>query len=127
MGPARYRWTTADCSAKWKELFAKLDVYMNINDDIINHLFDEVMHKYCCMSVGQRRTTYVQEIKRETQEAHRRQIKIKASDKYLSKCDFNLIMADTSKHKQVSHLILLSERHANKNYIDSTLFTHDQL
>ena len=36
-------------------------------------------------------------------------------------------MADTSKHKQVSHLRLLTERHANKNYLDSTLFTQDQL
>ena len=89
----------------------------------MTQLLDEVLQKYCSMSVNQLCKTYMETFRKEKEEAHRKQIKIRKDD-YATKCDFNFIM---SHNRKVSHYRLQSELMNNITYFDSRLFTKDQI
>ena len=118
-----------DIGQTWKSLFHsedETDATDRIDTDVAEILLGEVLHKYCSMSINQLRKTYVQELKKEKEEAHRKQIKIKG-DKYSTKCDYQFLLNDTSRNKERTDLRLKSELKGNASYLDCPLFTKPQL
>ena len=93
-------------AGSWEDIFSQACIKLHSDADLntidknrITQLLDEVLEKYCSMSVNQLRKTYMETFRKEKEEAHRKQIKIRKDD-YATKCDFNFIMSHNMK---VSH------------------------
>ncbi|CAC5389966.1 unnamed protein product [Mytilus coruscus] len=87
--------------------------------DTCKKLLSEVLSKYCIMSLGQLRKTYLKEAQTIKTEAHRKQIKMRGKGRSNVDSVFNLdtIKEDTTKQKDMSYKRLQYEVMKTEDYL----------
>ena len=90
----------------WTNLFMP-----SLDQNTCKSLLDEILLKYCSMSLAQLRKTYLQELKVQKTEAHRKQIKMREKGRGKTSVPFNMktITDDKTTNKIVSHKRLQAE------------------
>ncbi|CAC5389979.1 PIF1 [Mytilus coruscus] len=86
--------------------------------DTCKKLLSEVLSKYCIMSLGQLRKTYLKEVQTTKTEAHRKQIKMRGKGRKVDSIfNFDAIKEDTTEHKKMSHKRLQYEVMKTEDYL----------
>lgn len=103
----------------WINLFHDEDeMKVMENKESIDSIFSEILKKYIKMSSAQFRQEYKRELRVQKEEAHRKQIRMRADKASKQKLTFSFIIDDTSDCKMKSHLRLQSELLENDNFLE---------
>lgn len=88
-----------------------------VHTGIVSSLYREVCTKYVRMSSGQFRRQYMREIKADKQEAHRKQIRMRKSERATT-FNFDTISSDKTKSKISTHRRLQAEIEADSQFLE---------
>lgn len=103
----------------WINLFHDEDeMKVMENKESIDSIFSEILKKYIKMSSAQFRQEYKRELRVQKEEAHRKQIRMRADKASKQKLTFSFIIDDKSDCKMKSHLRLQSELLENDNFLE---------
>ena len=114
-------------TSTWKQLFTSFENNeLEMVSQTCDSILQQVIHKYCRMSISQLRKEYLQSKKTKKLEAHRKQIKMRNTNQKLKAFTMTQIIQDKSVNKLSSHRRIQSELINNDMFLENS-FTKKQL